>query len=101
MGRRILEVIHIRFDHDAIDTVDRKVIVLVKRELHIRFAKLKLFPTGRGSRMQTGWSRGKLLGEGSNLHLIDQLWIAPGKEPVLGRGKWRVPSQLFDVVERG
>src|SRR5215469_14355204 len=47
MGGWILEVVNVGFHVYAIDSVDRAPVLLMKRELHVCFAKLFLLETTR------------------------------------------------------
>jgi hypothetical protein len=61
------------------------VVVFVKRQLHIGFAKLNLFPAGSGACMESAgieFQRKQALVQG-DLHLVDQGRVAPGKESIL------------------
>ena len=81
-------VVHVGFEHDAIDATDDALVILMEGELDVGFAELGLLPTGRRAGVEEAGVDfdGELSGGGGDLDLIDEGDIAPGEEAVLCGG---------------
>ena len=82
MRARIFVIVDVRLDVDAVHATDGHTVVFMKRELHIRLAKLILFKAAGGIPMQSK------IGSRLRIKLALWAWFASA---------WRVIQELPEI----